>query len=318
RPRPRRRPPPPQRPPTPAPPPRRRRRAPGSPRGGRGGQVVDIIVRYDPRDASLRIPVYEELDPDRIQQTDGAANPQQSIQRLVDQGLRARLQIQSFVTGLLYIELNFYPGTEIKLVGSDIPYPELPSIRSTFNELSRTLDKLPLEQLVVDASSTVEAVNRLVSGPEVPALLRRADALLADLRALLTTVEGRVGGVMDRAEAALGAGEATLDAYRGLADTLTDRAQGLAAELTTAVAAVETTLEGIQGAVAAAEATARQGQQTLATVEDSLDGVLSRETPLGYRLAVALDDFAAAATALRNLADYLERHPNALIYGKRR
>ena len=49
-----------------------------------------------------------------------------------------------------------------------------------------------------------------------------------------------------------------------------------------------------------------------------VDQTLEQGSPLGYELFQMLKDFRAAAQALRSLADYLERVPDAVIYGVRR
>jgi paraquat-inducible protein B len=59
-------------------------------------------------------------------------------------------------------------------------------------------------------------------------------------------------------------------------------------------------------------ATLKQAQQSLASAEK----MLSTESPLQFKLTMALDEIAGAARSLRLLVDYLERHPEALIRGK--
>ena len=60
-------------------------------------------------------------------------------------------------------------------------------------------------------------------------------------------------------------------------------------------------------------ATLAQAQKALAQVESTLGS----ETPLQVNLNNALQELTAAARSLRALTDYLERHPEALIYGKK-
>jgi paraquat-inducible protein B len=59
---------------------------------------------------------------------------------------------------------------------------------------------------------------------------------------------------------------------------------------------------------------------TLATADRVLKGadnnITSADAPTMQALQQALDEIAGAARALRSLADYLERHPEALIQGK--
>ena len=59
---------------------------------------------------------------------------------------------------------------------------------------------------------------------------------------------------------------------------------------------------------------------TLANANRVLEGadrnITSADGPTLQALQQALDEVAGAARALRGLADYLERHPEALIQGK--
>jgi paraquat-inducible protein B len=55
-----------------------------------------------------------------------------------------------------------------------------------------------------------------------------------------------------------------------------------------------------------------QAQKTLASVEN----VMSSDSVLQHELNRALAELANAARSISNLADYLERHPESLIYGK--
>jgi paraquat-inducible protein B len=55
-----------------------------------------------------------------------------------------------------------------------------------------------------------------------------------------------------------------------------------------------------------------QAQKTLVSVE----GTLGKDSPLQHEMTRALKELGEAARAIRILTDYLERHPDALIFGK--
>jgi paraquat-inducible protein B len=59
-------------------------------------------------------------------------------------------------------------------------------------------------------------------------------------------------------------------------------------------------------------------QTTLALngVADDAREIVSARSPLRYKVGVALEEMGAAARSVRNLADYLQRHPEALLAGK--
>ncbi len=91
-------------------------------------------------------------------------------------------------------------------------------------------------------------------------------------------------------------------------------------ELLTAVQLLSETLKDTQQLVrtldsrvaAEARTTLEQAQKTLATTESAL----APDSPLRHNLDNTLKELSAAARSIHLMADYLERHPDALIYGK--
>ena len=70
--------------------------------------------------------------------------------------------------------------------------------------------------------------------------------------------------------------------------------------------------EAIEKVTPEINATLDQTQKTLADI----GGVVSPDSPIYSELRRALKELADAAKSIRVMADYLERHPDALIYGK--
>jgi len=101
----------------------------------------------------------------------------------------------------------------------------------------------------------------------------------------------------------------------------------IARDLRTALKSLDKTLKGVDQLVQGLhrevapelKASLEEARRTLATAEKTLSAVQSTVEPRGA-LAVeardALREISRAAAALRALADYLERHPEALIRGK--
>ena len=59
--------------------------------------------------------------------------------------------------------------------------------------------------------------------------------------------------------------------------------------------------------------------KALARTEEALAavrGIASKDAAMGYKLYTTLDELSEAARAIRVFAEYLERHPEALIRGK--
>jgi paraquat-inducible protein B len=102
-------------------------------RGVEIGSVKNILLRLETDQKALRIPVIIELELEKFTSKGasgaGMEDPEASKQ-LIDSGLRGQLQMESFVTGLLFVGLDFFPDSPLKLVqteGGRYQYPEIPT-----------------------------------------------------------------------------------------------------------------------------------------------------------------------------------------------
>ncbi|HET8579535.1 MAG TPA: MlaD family protein [Nitrospiraceae bacterium] len=233
--------------------------APVNFKGVKVGQVTDIKVTLDARDDTVRIPVSWDLEPDRIAfmgipeaelaelQAKRAKTDRPLAQILIKRGLRAQLQLQSFVTGQKIIQLDFFPDTPINLVGGDGDVPEFPTTASSTEKLTKTIENLPIDELFTDARNTLQGIDRLVRN--------------IDSQVLPPT---------------------------------------------------HATLEKLQGTLSSVDATLGKAEGTLSSVDD----MTAPGSPVRYELVNALKELAGAMRSMRVLADYLERHPEALVQGK--
>ncbi len=199
-------------------------------KGIKVGEVVDIRLEFDPADTSFRIPVLVEIEPERViarGEREGG-DPYQILETLVGRGLRARLQTGSLLTGQLFVELDMHPGTAIRLVSAGTPYPELPTIPASLEEIERSvksflgkLEKVDLEAISVELLGTLEGANALVSSGEIKGAVSNLRASMANLRSLLGKLDRRVDPLAENVTAAAAAGRDTLAKLRvtlGLAD----------------------------------------------------------------------------------------------------
>ena len=197
-------------------------------RGVTVGEVTDIKVLFNPQEVSARIPVIMELDPSQIEVTGGDAivSQEEDAERLIEAGFRAQLQSQSLLTGLLFVNLDFYPDAPVRLVGGDVPYPEIPTIPSDLEQLQQSagdvaarlpdlLDQMngllgelnqALDQTSGDFSSIVSNVAVITqeireSAPEVVASTEEASLEIsraaATLERILQTNSDAIGAMID-------------------------------------------------------------------------------------------------------------------------
>jgi len=287
--------------------------------GVRIGSVTDVRVVIDHREKSIRTPVFFTIDAARLRDGGGAhldRNRLPGFDELIEHGLRARLELQSLVTGQLVVALNFYPGTPARLVGRSKDVPEVPTIPSGFERLTRTLENLPIDVLVTEAIRTMRAVEALASAPELKATLAKMDRVLTDADATVRDVGSRIDPLATTVQDTAAATRATMtEAQRTMADMRTALAQ-----LTPPAAATLAEYQALAGdarrlvtrADAQLDAVSTSLQATLADAHE----VLGEDSPIRYDLVNALQEMTRAARSLRALADYLDRHPEALLVGK--
>jgi len=272
-------------------------------RGVKIGEVTNIQLKINPKDLTAVIPVYVEIDPRRltvpeefkplIKETE---KKYVYIQPLVAKGLKAQLQLQSVVTGQLIINLDFYPDKPIKLVGLEKKYPEIPTIPTGLEELTKTLQELPIKEIVTKLELTIDGIQKLVNSPETREGIESLNHTLKDTQKLVQHIDEQICPLVSSLAKTSDAAHETLSEAKNTISVLGGDVRGLA--LTT-----KETLESARN-------TLKQTEKTLGTFSD--------DSHLVYEMNKTLRELSAAARSLRLLSDYLERHPEALLRGKQK
>jgi len=286
-------------------------------RGVRVGDVSDIQVRW----GTSMVGVYVSIDPDVLQGVRPKDVPAALQRAITEGGLRAQLKAESLVTGVLYVALNPHVDEPAVLRGLDKNTPEIPTIPSPLEQWAARLDKLvdsiealPLKEIAQATVTTLEETQRLLRSPEIKGALTNAEAVLADTRRLVARVDTLVRDVTAQVGPLSGDARATLVAtQKALADVpqLVDDARQLIVKVD---AQADPLLASLLKSSDSAGRTLEQARTTLAGV----DGTLNQDSALGYELVQMLRDLRETSRALRSLADYLERMPDAPIYGVNR
>ena len=164
-------------------------------RGVNVGSVQKIAVHLS-RDGRALIPVYLTLLPDRVTLEQDWPSPEPGdLQRLIAGGLRAQLNLQSFVTGQLRVDLDIRPDTPVRLIRADAGgVPEIPSIQSGLERLQSTIADLPLQDLASAALRMLAAVERLAGRVDatLDPLVEEVRSTLRDAAHLMGTLERSV------------------------------------------------------------------------------------------------------------------------------
>ena len=272
----------------------------GSPvlfRGVKVGEVKEIKLSFNPKDLSANIPVIVELGQAKVEvqgeTADGPIGEQKGmIQKLIDKGFRGQLGMQSFVTGQMMITLDLYPGSPAVFVGTEPKYTEIPTIPTPIQELTRKLEKLPIEDIFKETQQAMTAISKIVNSPELAAMLRSISEGVSETRILVKNVDRQIGP----------AGTNVNEAVR---------------EVKKLASRLEGDIGPLMATVTKAADEAGIALKRSHTVLGNAEGIMAGDSPMGYRLMKSLEEFEAAARSMRTLADTLDQHPEMLIYGKK-
>ncbi len=260
----------------------------GSPvmfRGVNIGTVTDIQLVVGRTETDVDIPVIVEIDNSRFVHThpeSPKAETDDDIDELIKLGLRAQLHLQSLLTGQLFIQLNFQPGTPINLVGDGMyqsKYDEIPTLPTPIERLSKSLQDFPADKVLKNIAAITEGMDKLVNSPQLNESVTALHAALDELKSLVTKINTEASPLASNA------------------NSMVDDARAVLGNINTAV-------DDAKGAL-------RQAERTLKSTDD-----LVGDEQLATRMEQALTAITSAARSIQLLAEEIERRPESLIRGR--
>lgn len=261
-------------------------------KGVKVGRVQEIGLQYNPDTKSVLIIVLAEINLNTITRPSGEKATMGFFMELIRQGLKAQLQYQTFLTGQLLIDLDFHPGKPIRLARSNLAYPQIPTISSSLEELSKVVENLPLDELAAKLANAVESIARVTESPVFRETVRSINKEIDELRRLTRNINQNMGPLAAELRGAV-------KDSRRLIRNFDKRSSELMA--------------GMEEATQATRSAVIQAEETLRSIESSG----TKETSVMYQLSRTLEKISDAADSLRALSDYLSRHPEAVLRGKR-
>ena len=273
--------------------------------GVKVGTVKQIQLGLDAQSRRFVVPVMIEVQP-QVVRTRGGENvdlrDRATIRQLVERGLRARLRLQSLLTGQLYVDLDFHPEKPAVFAALDPELSEIPTIRTAVQELTTKLEGFPMDKFLNDVAAISGAVNKLMSAQATQDLPQRLDVTLRHLQSLAARFDAQGGPILNDVRGNLAEmNKALLAAQAALAklDTAADRVADLAKPDSRMVSGMT------------------QASEELAKAAAAVRSLSEQESPTTQNLNAALKEIARAADALRLLAETLEQQPDAIWRGKR-
>jgi paraquat-inducible protein B len=311
-------------------------------RGVKVGGVTSVQVVFDAKNMSTIIPVHAEFDPEKVVRVGEVKyhtwERGAKVKRLVEHGLRGQLQIQSIVTGQLMVNLDFMPYTEARLVSKGPKEIEIPTVPTVLEEVSQKLAKIPVDKVIDQATSSLEGFQKIITSPglqsgaqdmgptldelkkltisvneEFKPFMKDTRKLMNNVDQLVVKVDRRFDPLVSKVEGALddvgpmvsdlkkilAKTDGTLDATRKLVDQVNGELGPLTADLKKTLAEAHSAMARAKQTIEAAENNFFEGSEFYQT----MTGTLQQANE--------------AARSAQLLIEYLQRHPNAVIWGKK-
>ncbi len=276
--------------------------APVTYRGVKIGKVGAIEILFDRREKSYHIPVYVDIEGNGARLADnyreaGFDNPEEFFESMVRKGLQARLKMSSLITGKLYIEFTFDPTAATRTINRQGKYLQIPTASTGLQQLTQTLETLPVKTLVEKSIKVLDGLERFVNTPELQGSVKTFNQTLVHFNGLVTQAREQLSAMDPKVNSLLD----DLARLTNRADTVlagTDR------ELRPAIGDMRKTLADISIAA-----------DRLTTSLEALDSAAGENRELPYQLGRTLEEVRQAARSIGGLADYLRRHPSALLTG---
>jgi paraquat-inducible protein B len=261
------------------------------------GKVTRVLLGIGGKDQPVYAKVFYEVDQNVFARDFGGSSKfnlfdVEGTKVRVQQGLRARLDFESLISGQLFVSLDFIKDAapfnyHENASDNALEIPVQPSdIEAIVTNLTKAISNLgnvdflaiskDLQSLILSAKEGIDSLklaeigdslNNLVNGPQ--------------LKGALTSVK---------------------DAFDQLDVTL----KKLQGDLDPALSNLNPTLEAAKKTMAQLEEATR-----------SLDKMLSSNSGFRYQLDSTLSQIGSAADALQRLSEFLERNPNSIIFGRK-
>lgn len=177
--------------------------APVTSQGVHIGDVQDVALVYDHEAGKMLTPVVIRILANRFEEVnapDGSYR-QLKLPRLVDNGLRARLELLSIVTGKLRVNVGFHPETEAVFRAGDHELDEIPTLPTTLENLTKQFSELPLDEIVADLRASMNQIAMFLETGTLEQTVEELNQTLATFSSLMQAqeIDQTLGEIRDSA-----------------------------------------------------------------------------------------------------------------------
>ncbi|WP_196221495.1 MlaD family protein [Sansalvadorimonas verongulae] len=259
--------------------------APVTLKGVQIGEVVSVKARFYRGSNTPLNAVVIDVYPGRVELDEGTQEGLVSL--LVSKGLGAKLKLQSLLTGLLYIEVDFY-NSEPRTILVDTDYPQIPTVPSDMEKLN-DFSEVDLVSIAKDMQQTIANIRAFTDSDEFKELPAGINNTVQNLETLTSTE--------DFQKLAVNMND-TLVAVQLASEKMGTNADSAGKRMDEAMASMQEAMATMKGAA------------------ETMDDYLQPDSPMIYRMSESLNSLDKAARSVEQLATMLEQQPNSIITGR--
>lgn len=262
-------------------------------KGVKIGKVEGIFISSSKNIKESSVSVVYSIDIDQLRRKTGTDFKDYSdwMDEQIAEGLRAKLNYQSIVTGMFYIELDFIAdkGEKYDLKYGGTRFKEIPAAKSGLSELAKGFEKTMADVAKIDFAGIGQNVH----------------SAIVKVNEKLDAIDAKA--ISDNAVSAL----------KGVDDLVRNR------DVAEAIKKLDVLLSDSDALVNDARAELKNFSSSGASLAARLDEVLRNvnsvvapQSPLRYQIAVLVKTMNDSMSYISNFTDYLQRNPNSLLRGK--
>jgi len=254
------------------------------------GDIIDIQLDIDKENTKVMTVVTADLVLERISQK-GNHIDEDFLAQSINNGLRAQLNYMSLLTGLLYVELDFYPNKEATFYNPQNKHIEIPVVARDLEKITQNIQNINFEQLMNNIDSLIFQINKIASSGRIEQTLNDISEAAQSVNKTTQSLDPEIKQLSKNINN-------TSVQLSQLLETLNREAPEMSKQLNTNLVTLQKSLD--------------QFNQTARTLNHSL----SDDAPLVNQLNTTLQDVSASARAFRALSETLEQQPEAIWRGK--
>jgi phospholipid/cholesterol/gamma-HCH transport system substrate-binding protein len=270
------------------------------------GKVTKVQLKFQGEDAPPIVKVLFELDAGSLLNNLGVdldLSNRALNKKMVDRGFRSKLDFESLISGQLFIALDFYKDAQ-------------PAVLQDPNANAGPFE-IPPQPSDIDAilANLTKAISNL-GNVDFLALSKELNSLLADARAAINSMKlDELGPSLTKTSDSI---SKTSDAFSKLVNgdeikNTLKSVQGSFEQLTVTLKKLDPAMKNLGPTLEEAKGTLANLQKTTA----DLSKLLKPDSGFRYQLDGAMTQINSAAESIQRLSDFLQRHPNSILFGRK-